>query len=278
MTQRMTKRSAEQILHHYQVEKALAQKLMQANKADRAHLYGELYNELFEKVTDHPQHTKKVSPEESRADIQMQLDIIKPHFNSSGTFLEVGAGDCAMTFAASEHFDKAIAIDVSETISKQQTVPQNFSLILSDGCSIPVPENSIHLAYSNQLMEHLHPDDALEQLENIYTSLAPGACYLCITPSRLTGPHDISQHFDSVATGFHLKEYTVGELTKIFKAAGFRKIYNCAGAKGLYFRVPASVITALETLIGLLPAKIGRPLARTRLIEAIIYPRINAIK
>ena len=119
LTQRMTKRSAEQILHHYQVEKALAQKLMQANKADRAHLYGELYNELFEKVTDHPQHTKKVSPEESRADIQMQLDIIKPHFNSSGTFLEVGAGDCAMTFAASEHFDKAIATpDMMATVSK----------------------------------------------------------------------------------------------------------------------------------------------------------------
>ena len=62
-------------------------------------------------------------------------------------------------------------------------------------------------------MEHLHPDDALEQLQNIYSALVPGGIYLCITPNRLSGPQDVSRDFDMVATGFHLKEYTISELS-----------------------------------------------------------------
>lgn len=271
-------RSPEQIFHHYQTEKALANRLMTASKSERLSLYSELYEELFKNVPDHPQHIKKISPEEYNAGIQMQLEIIKPYINNASVFLEIGAGDCALTFAAAKHFKEVIAIDVSETISKQDSVPENFKLVLSDGCSVPLPKQHINIAYSNQLMEHLHPDDALEQLKNLYECIAPNGCYLCITPSRLTGPHDISQHYDNVATGFHLKEYTVGELAHIFKQAGFRKIYNTIGAKGLYFRVPASLVSLLERAILMLPQKLASTVARSRLVEAIIYPRINAIK
>jgi predicted SAM-dependent methyltransferase len=37
-----------------------------------------------------------------------------------------------------------------------------------------VRAESVDLAYSNQLMEHLHPDDASEQLANVYRALKPG--------------------------------------------------------------------------------------------------------
>ena len=70
-------------------------------------------------------------------------------------------------------------------------------------------------------MEHLHPDDAVDQLKNIYNALVNGGKYICITPNRLTGPHDISKYFDNVATGFHLKEYTVTELSGLFREVGF---------------------------------------------------------
>ena len=72
----------------------------------------------------------------------------------------------------------AMYIDLADTTT-------NFELIISDGISIPVPAGSIDFAYSNQLMEHLHPDDAESQLENVFTALRPGGAYLCITPNRL---------------------------------------------------------------------------------------------
>ena len=116
------------------------------------------------------------------------------------------------------------AIDVSKEMTKGLVFPANFHLILSDGIGIPVPANSIDVAYSNNLVEHLHPDDAVEQLRNIHQALAPGGVYICVTPNRLKGPHDVSKYFDTVATGFHLKEYTVSEL----KAAIMSKIADIA--------------------------------------------------
>src|SRR2546425_9014273 len=145
-------------------------------------------------------------------------------FQKKDTFFgEMGAGDCSFSFEGVVFKKGVCAVVVCEKITKNARPPLNFRLILSDGCSIPLPRASVNVCYSNQLMEHLHPDDALEQLENIVKVLVPGGVYICITPNRLTGPHDISRHFDAVATGFHLREYTRTELRDLFKAAGFSR-------------------------------------------------------
>ena len=83
-------------------------------------------------------------------------------------------------------------------------------------------------------MEHLHPDDAFEQLENIYRALTPGGVYICVTPNRLSGPHDISSLYDEVATGFHLKEYSISELHSLFRRVGFSRIRVHFGIKEKY--------------------------------------------
>lgn len=49
---------------------------------------------------------------------------------------------------------------MSETITARDWVHPNFVLILSDGSNVAVPPSTVHVAYSNQLIEHLHPDDA----------------------------------------------------------------------------------------------------------------------
>ncbi len=104
------------------------------------------------------------------------------------------------------------AIDVSPTIVEMTDLPANVHVHLSDGREIPVADGSIDLAYSNQLLEHLHPDDALTQTSNVFAALRPGGAYVCLTANRLSGPHDISMYFDPEATGFHLREYTTRDL------------------------------------------------------------------
>ena len=177
--------------------------------------------------------------------------------------MEVGPGDCALSFEAARFARQVYAIDVCDEISKADSTPENFSLILSDGCSVPVPPNSVDVAYSNQLMEHLHPDDALAQLQAIFGALAPGGCYICITPNKLTGPHDISTYFDDVATGFHLREYTITELTALLKTVGFSKVRLYIGARGFYWRFPAGALTLCEHMLTALPAKVRRPVAHS---------------
>jgi hypothetical protein len=72
----------------------------------------------------------------------------------------------------------------------------------------------------------------MEQLRNILAALRPGGHYICTTPNRLTGPHDISAGFDDEPRGFQLREYTYHELAPAFRQAGFRRVRVLERAHG----------------------------------------------
>src|SRR5262249_17876914 len=147
------------------------------------------------------------------------------------------------------------------------TAPSNFRLVLSDGTSVPVPPGSIDLAFSNQLLEHLHPDDVPTHLRNVHESLAPGGAYFFITPHRAGGPHDVSADFDSEATGFHLHEYTTQEASRLCRSAGFSRTHAVVGARGTFLPVPAPYVTTVESMLWLAPRRARRAIARSRLVS-----------
>ncbi len=173
---------------------------------------------------------------------------------------------------------KVYAIDVSNMITEASSLPNNFSLMISNGSSIPAPNGSVDIVYSNQLMEHLHPEDSMEQLKNIYDSIVPGGIYLCITPNRITGPHDISKYFHETATGFHLKEYTIFELNRMFKSVGFSKVLTYNKVLGRYVRTPTVLPMFLERLILQMPAKLRQKLSNNNMVKRIIKIRIVGVK
>ena len=151
------------------------------------------------------------------------MSFLKRFLKLGQTVVEIGPGDCSLSFKLAEIAEKVYGLEISKIISENSDHPHNFELIIYDGCNIPFKDESINLVYSNQLMEHIHPDDALAQLQNIQRILIQGGKYICITPNKINGPWDISTYFDESATGLHLKEYSVKELDKIFKKTGFSK-------------------------------------------------------
>jgi SAM-dependent methyltransferase len=255
-------RSLERLRHHYEVEKALAARLHCAPREQRLHMLTGLYEQLFREVPDHPRLTRKYSPEDSRQHVMAQMRFLRRFLRPQMTLLEIGPGDCAFAFEAARFVRQVYGVDVDAVLPRNARSPENFRLFLSDGVSVPVPAQSVDLAYSNQLMEHLHPDDARDQLRNIFAALAPGGVYVCITPNRLDGPHDISRHFCEEPEGFHLREYTVTELEALFRAMGFRRVTAYAGTKGVWHRVPLGVIRTLEALLQRMPASKRRLMAR----------------
>ncbi|MDJ0737623.1 MAG: class I SAM-dependent methyltransferase [Nostocaceae cyanobacterium] len=242
-------RSFEQIEEHYKLEKELAHKLLNSSKQERQHLYTDLYNELYTTIIHHPRWTRKSSPEISAWIVAKRMEILSHYVSPEKTYLEIGPGDCTLAVEVSKHAKQVYAVDVATEVTKNQVFPSNFEFRVSDGCSIPVTENSIDIAYSHQLMEHLHPDDALEQLENIYKALAPKGKYICITPNGLSGPHDISQYFDNTATGFHLKEYTVTELYQLFRQVGFSRVSWLKNNGKYRIDIPLNLFTILPIKI-----------------------------
>jgi SAM-dependent methyltransferase len=267
-------RSSARLRAHYEVEKQLADRLKTAPPAERRRLYSEVYDELFRRVPDHPQRTRVADTALRQRLVNEQLALLKPFLGPAKTYMEIGAGDCALAFAVAPRVQHVIAIEVSAEIAAAKKLPSNFELILSDGIFVPVKPASVHVAYSNQLMEHLHPDDALAELSNIFRALAPGGCYVCVTPNRLSGPHDISQYFNDQPQGFHLKEYTVGELAELFGTAGFSHCAVINGARRFFWRSPVWCLALLE----MIASTLSLSLRRSNLFRAALGIRLIGYK
>lgn len=267
-------RTLERIKDHYLIEKELAARLRAATKEERRFLYSSLYNELFQRVPDHPQLSRKLNTRLRRREVSERLSLLRRYLHPNASYLEIGPGDCALAIEAARRVRIAVAVDVSREIASGVHLLRNLDLIISDGANIPVPVGSIDVAYSDQLMEHLHPDDAMEQLRSIHESLAPGGVYICLTPNRWSGPHDVSRYFDEEATGFHLREYTVGELEALFREAGFNDVRVLLGGSGTHLRVPVFFVSGLERILERLPAQFGRKLARRLPLRVILGAKL----
>ena len=262
-------RPARELREHYALERELADRLRRAPRSERLGLYSEVYDELFRRLPHHPQLQAAERPQDGRQ-LDRLLRLLRAYFTPDTVFMEIGPGDCALSIRAAALVRHVYAVDVSEQITRGERRPENFTLVLSDGCTTGVPDGAVDVAFSNQLMEHLHPDDATEQLQNIHRSLVPGGVYICLTPNRLYGPHDISCFFDDVATGFHLREYTARDMRALFRRAGFRDVAFYAVAAGRVMRFPYWLLAACENALELLPPWLSRRIADTRLLRAVL--------
>jgi SAM-dependent methyltransferase len=263
-------RPPEQIRQQYDVERELAGRLRRASPEERKGLYTQVYDEFHDRVPhQRMQHTPEAERKES---VDSQVRWLRANLGRDSTFLEVGAGDCRVTLALAPLVRKAIALEVSKSMIEIPGAPANFELVISDGTSVPVPPGTVDVVHSQQVIEHLHPDDALEQLRNIHAALKPGGKYFCGTPNRLTGPYDISRHYDESATGLHLKEYTFGELARLFRGVGFRKVYAYVNTESSPRALPVWPIELLEVMLAPLPRswriRIARPI-RPRVLFTI---------
>lgn len=267
-------RSHEEIRAHYRIEKQLATRLREAGRDERKQLYPRLYAELFESV---PYFSARVSDTQGRLrKVSKQVQFLSRVLSSDQTFMDIGAGDCALAIELVRHVKKVYALDVVHQVNRDHPIPGNMELVITDGTSVDVPAQSVDIAFSNQLMEHLHPDDARDQLKNIHRALAPGGVYVVLTPHRFSGPHDISRNFDQVATGFHLKEYTNCELADLMKTVGFSRI-KCYMKNGRRFvALPVSSAIALEHTIRWLPYGVRKKIAQTFPIKNLLGIRIVA--
>ncbi len=245
----------EQIKQQYELEKRLADRLRNASKEERSMLYSTVYDELYRNSSHWSNQPLELA--------EMQVRLLRRFVDRDDVFLEIGPGDCSVSIEMAKSAKRVYAVDVSKIRTGNSEWPQNFKLFLTDGCSIPLPE-SVDVAYSNQLMEHLHPDDALEQLQNIRDVLSPNGIYICITPNRLCEPHDVSKYFDEVPKGLHLKEYTITELVALFKVAGFSRVRAFVSCKGFILSpfLPALPFTWIEDVLSILPLLIRKPVAR----------------
>jgi len=254
-------RTPAQLEEHFRVERELADRLRSSPTPERLSLYRDVYDELYRRVPHHPQLTWKRSETFQRHLVDQQEQLLAPWVGPDSVFLELGPGDCGVTLRMAGRVAQVVAVDVSEEVTRLRDAPANVDLRLTDGCEVPVEPGSVDVAYSNQLMEHLHPEDAHRQLANVFAALKPGGVYVCLTPNRWTGPHDVTRHFGPVARGLHLREYASGDLRRLFAQVGFADLRWYGATRGRFRAVPGWLLGLAETGLRLLPYRLRRRVA-----------------
>jgi SAM-dependent methyltransferase len=257
----------------YEIERELSDRLRNAaSREERQPLYGEVYGELAERVPYHPLVLRRDDPAALAAAAAWPVKLLRSFATPQTRFCEIGAGDAGVARGLAPYVSTSLAVDVTASMLGGAATEGNFEFRTFDGLDTGLPSESIDLVYSNDVVEHLHTDDMLEQTRNIARILRPGGKYICVTPNRLSGPHDISRGFVEVANGFHLHEYTVHELVRAFKRCGFRSVNVVLSLHGrrLTPELPAVVMAPVEGLLALLPRRtrirLGRALAAVKVI------------
>jgi SAM-dependent methyltransferase len=256
-------RSMERLAAHFELELELAEKLRSAPRQDRSRIYGEVYGQLFAALPDHPQKTRRPGAVADR--VSAQVGQLGPFIGAETDFLEIGCGDAALSVALSGRVRRVFALDVTAALLPAEP-PPNLTFVRTKGVDVALPDASIDFAYSNQLVEHLHPEDAVDQFREIRRVLRPGGKYFCTTPSRFTGPHDVSCYFGYEPLGFHLKEYDYGSLSEVFLSSGFARVKILVTVKGARMSVPYGAARSMEAMLLAFPRSIrarliGNPIA-----------------
>lgn len=262
-------RTPERIRHHFEVERELATRLRNSDRNERTELFKTLYDELFERVPDHPRLVRRETPDELDQHLNAQLKLLNPILNSDSTLIEFAPGDCRLAHCAAGKCQKVIGIDISDQRHDPSDSPENFQHIIYDGYSCPLPDSIADVVFSCMFMEHLHPDDVIPHLELALRLLKPGGFYLIWTPHRFAGPHDVSRHFGDELVCFHFQEWTVASLRSQVHAAGFQKSYIYRGGKLLKAPLATSLELFAEKLWGFMPRTISKPVS-SRFFRAVI--------
>tara|TARA_B110000285_G_scaffold233909_1_gene309134 strand:- start:951 stop:1811 length:861 start_codon:yes stop_codon:yes gene_type:complete len=271
--------SDEQINQMYESEIKHSNRLRISDPIKRRLLYEKVYEDYYSELPFHPAFKLKEDAKTRNNRLEFQLYKIKALLNKKEIFVEIGAGDCSLSINIAPYVSKVYALEISETYASQEKkLPDNLEIKIFDGFKFPFSESEIDFIYSNQLMEHLHPDDAIDQLKSIFFSLKKGGRYMCITPNRLIGPGDISGYFGYEPIGFHLKEYTDLELRTLLQSVGFKKIKFQSIIKGKSIYIPFFIKWSIEKYFSKISKIKREKLLKNRIINILFNTAIIAQK
>jgi len=261
-------RTPERLRHHFEVERELASRLRTSKMDERSELLGVLYDELFERVPDHPRLARRVTEEESRRTVDGQLKILAPFLKPESTLVEFACGDARLAAAACSVARRVIGLDISDQRNATDRIPENFDHFVYDGYRLDLPDQIADVVFSYQFLEHLHPEDVNPHFELVHRLLKPGGWYLFDTPHRFTGPHDISAFFGDELVCFHFQEWTFGALADLSKKCGFGKTSIYRRGRLLEDRFSVASNRLAESIIGVMPRPLRKNLSQ-RLFQSV---------
>jgi hypothetical protein len=188
--------------------------------------------------------------------------MIERFIDKSKILVEFGPGDCSFLLNVCNRVQFAYGVDVSDQRKRTELLPSNFELIIYDGYDLKMKKSSADVVFSDQVIEHFHPEDTELHFMLVMTLLKPGGVYIFRTPHRFTGPHDVSGYFSDDAEGLHLREWTYTEIAQVLKKSMYSSWWGYWCLKRIHVRLPYAYFTACERLLSNFPGRMRKTLSR----------------
>lgn len=162
------------------------------------------------------------------------------------TLVDLGAGDGYLSRAVSSHVGKVIAVDISGAMLDELTKKaakeglKNIKTINSDGCDMPLADNSVDIVCANMFLHHI--EEPVTAACEMYRVLKPGG-KVFLVDLREHDNREFKERMHDVWQGFSQEE-----VCGWFKKCGFKSVQFDAdeigntSIKGSGKKVPASKI------------------------------------
>jgi SAM-dependent methyltransferase len=212
------------VFKHWTLEKALTKQLFESTPQNRKKIFYDAYNTLYNEL---PWLQKTGSINDGLSE-QVYNERWLPILGDvkGKRIYEIGSGNGNLITSLANKGAMCIGTEISENRPNKQ-FQTNLEWHNTDGVNLMEYEQKAYydLVISDQVVEHLHPDDISIHFKNVKEILKPGGKYIFYTPHYYIGPGDVSRIFGCIeAEGMHLKEYKYTEIYRLLKSASFTKI------------------------------------------------------
>jgi SAM-dependent methyltransferase len=212
----------EMILRHWELEKSLRKELLESNANERCDVFAACYGRLYSELEWLNRLTESENKESPATRYATWLSVIG---QPPQRVYEIGSGKGELIYYLAQWgFDCKATEITRERGARWIPALANLSWGNSDGVHLErfEPANHYDVVFTDQVIEHLHPDDLAGHFQGVAAILKPGGRYILSTPHVSIGPADVSRVFRlAKPAGMHLKEYDYRELSALLQQSGF---------------------------------------------------------
>ena len=274
--------SEKMILKHWELEKRLAKQLRESTEDTRWNTFEKCYTELFLEI-DWLNREIGTSDGTSPQKKYMVWPLLLGH--DIEKIYEIGSGKGELINYLVNQGYTCKGTEITHERGKKH-VPDHSRLSwgISDGVHFDQFEakGNYDAVISNQVIEHIHPDDLLAHLQSVRLILADDGKYIFTTPHKFIGPSDISKVFKcDKPLGMHLKEYSYIEIRELLMKSDFKRVkavWNIPGKINRILNIPFkpycscllySYLCAIERIISFIPYQFIR--RKATLVSRFIF-------
>jgi 2-polyprenyl-3-methyl-5-hydroxy-6-metoxy-1,4-benzoquinol methylase len=210
-----------------------------------------MYDDVYTRVFEIYGSVFSINPDAPSTSKDGLVALLRPELEGKA-ILDVGcgAGEFLISCANLLKSPRLLGLDV---FAKDLEVPEkNLTFLRRDVIRFSLEER-FDVAITDNVMEHIAPQDVPEHLASIAKALKPSGQLIILTPHRYFGPWDVTRIIDDsysgwiAAQGTHLKEYTYAELSETLRQAGFTDLQALhpkarIGYRPLYTRMSLSLL------------------------------------